>query len=383
MIDVAMYAALGFLIASLLALMLAPPLWKRAVRLTTRRVEATMPMSVSDIQADKDQLRAEFAIELRRVEVARDKARDKAARELVEANKRRVEIAELKTAFDSVKGRLQEKENANRVLEQTIRRRLPELETSLKAAKQAMAEFEAANAELRNAASSQAEALKLARTTVNSQRGDIDQLRGALGVEAASSRRSAKSDSELAKENRRLNAEFSKLKEELTQGKIGGKENDLLRRELGTLAKQILAVAKAQGMALPELAAAETSRSFVEEGARETPNERAPAFIASARRLDGDTRPRPRELNGGNRIGRLARRDRKRRPRRCRRTDRGPRLACQNPRSPQGKTARQQRQRRWAKLERAAEKRQRRGLRRLIGAAILPPAAGGETHPGA
>jgi hypothetical protein len=279
MIDVAMYAALGFLVASLLALMLAPPLWKRAVRLTTRRVEATMPMSVSDIQADKDQLRAEFAIELRRVEVARDKARDKAARELVEANKRRVEIAELKTAFDSVKGRLQEKENANRVLEQTVRRRLPELEASLKAAKQAMAELVAANAELRNAANSQAEALKLARTTLNSQRGDIDQLRGALGAEATSSRRSAKSDSELAKENRRLSAELSKLKEELTQGKVGGKENDLLRRELGTLAKQILAVAKTQGTALPEPARLEAS-SFVEEGARATPNERPPAFIA-------------------------------------------------------------------------------------------------------
>ena len=41
MIDVAMYAALGFLIASLLALMLAPPLWKRAVRLTTRTVSYT------------------------------------------------------------------------------------------------------------------------------------------------------------------------------------------------------------------------------------------------------------------------------------------------------------------------------------------------------
>lgn len=279
MIDVAMYAALGFLIASLLALMLAPPLWKRAVRLTTRRVEATMPMSVSDIQADKDQLRAEFAIELRRVEVARDKARDKAARELVEANKRRVEIAEIKTAFEAVKGRLQEKENANRVLEQTIRRRLPELETSLKAAKQAMADLEAANAELRNAANSQAEALKLARTTVNSQRGDIDQLRGALGAEATSPRRSAKSDSELAKENRRLSAELSKLKEELTQGKVGGKENDLLRRELDTLAKQILAVAKTQGTALPEPAPLEAS-AFVEDGARVSLNEPPPAFIA-------------------------------------------------------------------------------------------------------
>ena len=188
------------------------------------------------------------------------------------------------------------------MLEQTIRRRLPELEASLKAAKQAMAELDAANAELRNAANSQADALKLARTTVNSQRGDIDQLRGALGTEAASSRRSAKSNSELAKENRRLSAELSKLKEELTQGKVGGKENDLLRRELGTLAKQILAVAKAQGTALPEPARLE-ARPFVEDRARAAPSERAPALIA--RREDaliGDTSRGPRERDGADRI---------------------------------------------------------------------------------
>ncbi len=40
-------------------------------------------MSVTDIQADKDQMRAEYAVELRRVEVALEKAKDKAARELV------------------------------------------------------------------------------------------------------------------------------------------------------------------------------------------------------------------------------------------------------------------------------------------------------------
>ena len=76
MIDIGMYVALGFLLASLLALMVAPAFWRRAVRLTRRRIEMTMPMSASDIQADKDQLRAEFAIELRRVEVALEKARD-------------------------------------------------------------------------------------------------------------------------------------------------------------------------------------------------------------------------------------------------------------------------------------------------------------------
>ena len=93
MIEWLMFGALGFLLGCLLALMLAPPLWNRAVKLTTRRLEATMPMSLTDIQADKDQLRAEFAIELRKVEVALDKAKDKAARELIEANKRRVEIS--------------------------------------------------------------------------------------------------------------------------------------------------------------------------------------------------------------------------------------------------------------------------------------------------
>lgn len=286
MIDIGMYAALGFLIASLLALMLAPPLWKRAVRLTTRRLESTMPMSAADIRADKDQLRAEFAIELRRVEVALDKAKDKAARELIEANKRRVEVAEVKAELGTVQGRLQEKENANRVLEQTIRRRLPELEGRLKVAKEAIAALETQNTELRNAAGSQAEALKFARTTVNTQRGDIDQLRGALDVDAASSRRSARSDSSLTKENRKLSAELSKLKEELIHGKIGGKENDLLRQELDTLAKQILALSKARGVALPEPAPLEARTPSITERAHA---ERDTAFIARREDALGET----------------------------------------------------------------------------------------------
>jgi predicted nucleic acid-binding Zn-ribbon protein len=295
MIDIGLYAGLGFLVASLLALMLAPPLWGRAVRLTTRRIESTMPMSPNDIQADKDQLRAEFAIELRRVEVALEKAKDKAARELVEANKRRVEVAEVKTELDSVRGRLQEKENANRVLEQTIRRRLPELEGRLKTAKEAIAALEAQNAELRGTTGAQAEALKLARTTVNTQRGDIDQLRGALDV-GAESRRSARSDSSLTKENRKLNAELSKLKEELLHGKIGGKENDQLRQELATLAKQLLAVSQAQGVVLPEPPALEVAAS-------PSPTERPPALQHDqglvARREDALSDARPLAAKSG------------------------------------------------------------------------------------
>ena len=116
MIDMLMFGALGFLLGCLLALVLAPPLWNRAVRLTTRRLEATMPISLADIQADKDQLRAEFAIEIRKVEVALEKAKEKAARELIEANKRRVEIQMLQTDLTNAKGQIQENEIANRVL---------------------------------------------------------------------------------------------------------------------------------------------------------------------------------------------------------------------------------------------------------------------------
>ncbi|MFW2391558.1 MAG: hypothetical protein ACN4EH_04155, partial [Methyloceanibacter sp.] len=158
MIEWFMFGALGFFLGCLLALMLAPPLWNRAVKLTTRRLEATMPLTLADIQADKDQLRAEFAIELRKVEVALDKSKEKAARELIEANKRRVEIQELNTEIAGVKGKLTESQNANRVLQQTIKRRLPDLDTRLKAAKKALADLENVNAELRNTVASQSEA---------------------------------------------------------------------------------------------------------------------------------------------------------------------------------------------------------------------------------
>ena len=60
MIEAIMFSALGFLAASLIALVLLSAVWHRAVRLTTRRIEGAIPVSMAEIQADKDQLRAEF-----------------------------------------------------------------------------------------------------------------------------------------------------------------------------------------------------------------------------------------------------------------------------------------------------------------------------------
>lgn len=247
MIEWFMFAALGFFLGCLLALMLAPPLWNRAVKLTTRKLEATMPMTLADIQADKDQQRAEFAIELRKVEVALEKSKEKAARELIEANKRRVEIQLLNTDLTGVKSQLQESQNANRVLQQTIKRRLPDLDARLKAAKKALAELETVNAELRNTVASQSEALKIARGTVHNQRADIDRLRMSLESGSATGRGSAKSDGRAAAESQRLAAELSRTQEDLERAKMSAEENAFLRRELSRLASQILTAARSQG----------------------------------------------------------------------------------------------------------------------------------------
>ncbi len=250
MIEWLMFGALGFLLGCLLALMLAPPLWNRAVKLTTRRLEATMPISLIDIQADKDQLRAEFAIELRKVEGALEKAKQKAARELIEANKRRVEIQVLGTEIGTIKGQLQEGENANRVLQQTIKRRLPDLDSRLKAAKKALAELEGVNAELRNTVGSQSEALKIARTTLHSQRADIERLR--LALEAGGVRGSGKVDARAVNEAQRLSAELSRTQEELERARTGSEEYAFLRREMTRLAQHILAAARTQGTMVPQ-----------------------------------------------------------------------------------------------------------------------------------
>ncbi|MGA0563543.1 hypothetical protein ACO2RV_13950 [Ancylobacter sp. VNQ12] len=69
MIAVIMYCAIGFLTATLLALLTLPAVWRRAVRLTRKRIENALPVSMAEIQADKDEQRAEFAVAIRRLEM--------------------------------------------------------------------------------------------------------------------------------------------------------------------------------------------------------------------------------------------------------------------------------------------------------------------------
>lgn len=95
-----MYFALGFLAAGLLALVIAPAVWQRAVRLTRKKVENARPVSLSEIAAEKDQLRAEHAIVSRRLESSVSEFREKAAERLIELNRKQQSLNAIRTERD-------------------------------------------------------------------------------------------------------------------------------------------------------------------------------------------------------------------------------------------------------------------------------------------
>src|SRR5215831_52813 len=96
MIEPIMYLAIGFLLSMLCGLMIVPLVHNRAVRLTTRRIEAATPLSMAEIQADKDQLRAEFAMSARRLEMSVDQLKSKTTSQLAELGKKTDAINRMK-----------------------------------------------------------------------------------------------------------------------------------------------------------------------------------------------------------------------------------------------------------------------------------------------
>jgi chromosome segregation ATPase len=96
MIEPIMFVGIGFLVASLLVIGLIPLVHARAVRLTMRRLEALTPLSMAEIQADKDQLRAEFAMSTRRLEMSVEQMKAKTTSQLAEIGKKSEAIGRLK-----------------------------------------------------------------------------------------------------------------------------------------------------------------------------------------------------------------------------------------------------------------------------------------------
>ena len=107
-LEAVLYFFLGLLSAALLALMIAPAIWNRAVALTKKRIESSVPLTLNEVQADKDQLRAEFAMSTRRLEMSIEELKEKAASQVIEINRKRDELNKLtsdsKERLQSIEG---------------------------------------------------------------------------------------------------------------------------------------------------------------------------------------------------------------------------------------------------------------------------------------
>src|SRR5215207_8602538 len=92
-----MIFGLGFLAATLIALVILPAVNARAERLARRRVEAQFPLSISELTAEKDHLRAEFAVLQRRIERKAEEALAEKHQDMEELGRRALRIQALET----------------------------------------------------------------------------------------------------------------------------------------------------------------------------------------------------------------------------------------------------------------------------------------------
>jgi chromosome segregation ATPase len=184
MIEPIMYLAIGFLVSMLCGLMIVPLVHNRAVRLTTRRLEAATPLSMAEIQADKDQLRAEFAMSARRLEMSVEQLKHKTTSQLAELGKKSDAINRMKIELGEKNATIFSLEAREKAIKEQLRATEEEFNTktdALRAAEQALtgkqSEFARINAELSDR-SLMADSRQVELLAVRTQ---IDELKGRVG----------------------------------------------------------------------------------------------------------------------------------------------------------------------------------------------------------
>src|ERR1700727_3427476 len=184
MIEPIMYLAIGFLVSMLFGLMIVPLVHNRAVRLTTKRLEAATPLSMAEIQADKDQLRAEFAMSARRLEMSVDQLKNKTTSQLAELGKKtdainrmKLELGEKNATIFSLQAREKAVKEQLRATEEEFAAKTEALRAAEKALTDKQSELSKINAELSDR-SMTADSRQVELVAVRAQ---IDELKNRVG----------------------------------------------------------------------------------------------------------------------------------------------------------------------------------------------------------
>lgn len=189
-----MLISLGFLMAMLLGFVVAPAYWARAVRLTSDRLRRSLPVTETEVRADKDRLRAQHAIRVHQLVTQVDSARMSAARQKVEINRRDAAISTLERNASELNTNLEASENARRVLEQTIMDRVPRIEDRLAEARKLLFQRDREMAALQADTSKTFRALDEAMQINAQQRAEIDRLKSTVATRGSRAAKNGAAD---------------------------------------------------------------------------------------------------------------------------------------------------------------------------------------------
>lgn len=241
MIEAIMFFTLGFLAASLIALVLLSAVWHRAVRLTTRRIEGAIPVSMAEIQADKDQLRAEFAMSTRRLETSVEQLKLKTTEQLAEIGRKSETIRLLKAEVEEKAAAITALEAQERTLRDRLRSTEEELAVKAKALHEAEAELSSKSNQLAQLTHALAEktseaeserveiiALETQCSTLKSRIGDLEREVSSAEERLAEERKNAESLTRTLSGEREkiesLNARIAELENMVAEGKAETEE---------------------------------------------------------------------------------------------------------------------------------------------------------------
>jgi chromosome segregation ATPase len=319
-----LFFVLGFLCAVFLVSLVAPAVWRRAVVLTRRRLEASLPLTQAEIQADKDRVRAEYAMTTRRLEITVKNLQEKTAEQLVEIGRGREalkglaveKLAQTERALEKRALELQKLEqmyddasfsSSNRQIELVAReseleklasdiallkgqrkeadRRNQEVASESKAAREALKAEKKKTAELDKKVERLLATLADREEKLDRREKDLARMRerskesAANGVARLAAGADAKGD-DVDKAIARLEADRERLEARLT---ALARENKRLKTDLA-----------ASGTAMPESAGDARSGA----GLREQMNELAAEVVNLTMKLDGPDSPIAKALAG-------------------------------------------------------------------------------------
>jgi chromosome segregation ATPase len=274
--------------------MVLPLVHNRAVRLTTKRLEAATPLSMAEIQADKDQLRAEFAMSARRLEMSVEQLRNKTTSQLAELGKKT-------DAINRMKAELSEK-NAT----------IFSLEAREKAVKEQLQTTE-------NDFTAKTEALRLAETTLAERQSELAKLNSELSdrsmtaesrqVELLAVRAQIEGlQNRVNDAEKEFAATQARLEQQRRESAAATQDLDEARKRVETLSQRVTDL---DGQLVAQVKEAETLGGHVSDlesrlaeqaktlAERESENNRLRQAHADAERTIGELRAEIAALNGG------------------------------------------------------------------------------------